>query len=200
MNNKCNAVANSPNDDTYGVIVGRRKEGVAILWKTKFDSYTTPHKYDYDWVVSIEIAHDQNIMYICNVCLPCDNRNEMEYLDRLAKLHYLIAEWGSSCWPLIWFCFRHRWMCCRDMWRQRIMCQHRTRLSVYMPERLLWQRSHVFRYDIHTACCVSAIIHVDIVAHTSKICKLYVTVAAESTTLQQIAECKCWYPKNEFDM
>ena len=48
MNNKCNAVANSPIDDTCGVIVGKRKEGVAILWKTKFDSYITPHKYDYD--------------------------------------------------------------------------------------------------------------------------------------------------------
>ena len=29
-----NAVANSPNDDTCGVTVGRRKEGVAILWNT----------------------------------------------------------------------------------------------------------------------------------------------------------------------
>ena len=38
---KCNVVAKSPNDDTYGVIVGKRKEGVAILWKTKFDSYIT---------------------------------------------------------------------------------------------------------------------------------------------------------------
>ena len=86
MNNKCNAVANSPNDDTCGVIVGRRKEGVAILWKTKFDSYITPHKYDYDWVISIEIAHDHKKMCIFNVYLPCDNReNEVEYLDRLAR-------------------------------------------------------------------------------------------------------------------
>ena len=69
MNNKCNAVASSPNDDTCGVIVGRHKEGVTILRKTKFDSYVTPQKYDYDWVVSIEIAHDQKKMYIFNVYL-----------------------------------------------------------------------------------------------------------------------------------
>ena len=102
MNNKCNAVANSPNDDTCGVIVDRRNEGVAILWKTKFDSYITPHKYDYDWVISIEIAHDHKKMYICNVYLPCDNReNEVEYLDRLAKLHNIIAECDSSCITII---------------------------------------------------------------------------------------------------
>ena len=68
--------------------MGRRKEGVAILWNTKFDSYITPQKYEYDWVVSIEIAHDHKKIYIVNVYLPCDNReNEVEYLDRLAKLH-----------------------------------------------------------------------------------------------------------------
>ena len=67
MNNKCNAVANSPNDDACGVTVGSRKEGVAILWNTKFDRYITPQKYDYDWVVSIEISHDYKKMYIFNV-------------------------------------------------------------------------------------------------------------------------------------
>ena len=58
MNNNCNAIANSPNDDSQGITVGRKKEGVAILWKSQLDSYITPHKYEYDWVVSIEIAYD----------------------------------------------------------------------------------------------------------------------------------------------
>ena len=41
-------------------------------------------------------------MYIFNVYLPCDNReNEVEYLDRLAKLHNLIAECDSSCITII---------------------------------------------------------------------------------------------------
>ena len=31
-------------------------EGVAILWNNKFYKFITPHKYDYDWVVSIEIV------------------------------------------------------------------------------------------------------------------------------------------------
>ena len=33
------------NDIVCGVIMGRKKEGVAILWKTKFDSYITPLTY-----------------------------------------------------------------------------------------------------------------------------------------------------------
>ena len=52
---KCNAVANSPNDDSQGITVGRKKEGVAILWNSQLDTSITPHKYEYDWV-SIEIA------------------------------------------------------------------------------------------------------------------------------------------------
>ena len=41
-------------------------------------------------------------MYIFNVYPPCDNReNEVEYLDLLAKLHNLIAEWDSSCITII---------------------------------------------------------------------------------------------------
>ena len=48
--------------------------------------YITPHKYDYDWVVSIEIAYDNKRMFIFNVYLRCDNQdNEDEYLDRLTN-------------------------------------------------------------------------------------------------------------------
>ena len=39
MNKKCNAVANSPNDDSQGITVGRKKEGVAILWNSQLDTY-----------------------------------------------------------------------------------------------------------------------------------------------------------------
>ena len=39
MNNKCNAVANSPNDDTSGVIVGRRKGTYAESGPTQFDDF-----------------------------------------------------------------------------------------------------------------------------------------------------------------
>ena len=69
MNNKCNAVVNSPNDDARDVTVGRRKEGVAILWNTKFDRYITPQKYDYDWDVSIDIYHDHKIcIFLMSIC------------------------------------------------------------------------------------------------------------------------------------
>ena len=74
MNKKFNAVANSPNDDSQGITVGRKKEGVAILWNSQLDTYITPHKYEYDWVVSIEIAHDNKRMFIFNVYLPCDKQ------------------------------------------------------------------------------------------------------------------------------
>ena len=47
------AVANSPNDDSLGITLGRKREGVAILWNNKYDEFSIQHKYDYDWAVSI---------------------------------------------------------------------------------------------------------------------------------------------------
>ena len=93
-----NAVSNSPNDDSLYITTGRKKEGVAILWNKKFDKFITPHKYDYDWVVSIEIVSDTKKMYVFNVYLNYDkDDNEEEYLDRLMKLHNLLAECDSTC-------------------------------------------------------------------------------------------------------
>ena len=91
MNNVCNAVENSPNDDSHGIYIGRKK-----------DDSITPHKYEYDWVVSIEIAYDNKQMFIFNVYLPCDKQeNEEEFIDRLAKLHNLVAECDSSCIAIV---------------------------------------------------------------------------------------------------
>ena len=64
--------------------------------------YITPHKYEYDWVVSIEIAYDNKRMFIFNVYLRCDNQdNEDEYLDRLTKLHNIVSECDSSCISIV---------------------------------------------------------------------------------------------------
>ena len=98
MRKDYSAVSNPPNDDSLCVTAGRKKEGVAILWNKKFDRFITSHKYEYDWVVSVEIAMDTKKMYIFNVYLPCDNvDNEEEFLDRISKLHNLLAECDSSC-------------------------------------------------------------------------------------------------------
>ena len=58
-----------------------------------------PHKYEYDWVVSIEISYDNKKMYIFNVHLPFDKLdNDEEYIDRLAKMHNtILAECDSTC-------------------------------------------------------------------------------------------------------
>ena len=57
-----------------------------------------PHKYEYDWVVGIEISSDNKKMYILNVYLPYDKLdNEEEHIDRLAKLHNILAECDSTC-------------------------------------------------------------------------------------------------------
>ena len=62
----------------------------------------TPHKYEYDWVVSIEIAYDNKRMFIFNVYLPYDNQdNEDEYLGRLTKLHNIVSECDSSCISIV---------------------------------------------------------------------------------------------------
>jgi exonuclease III len=41
-----NSVSNSPNDDSAGLKLGRRKEGVAIMWHKKHNSYITPCTYE----------------------------------------------------------------------------------------------------------------------------------------------------------
>ena len=92
-----NAVADSPNDDSLGITLGRKKEGVAILWNNKYDEFIIPHKFEYDRVVNLEIISGTKKMYIFNVYLPYDKKdNEEEYLERLTKLHNLVDECDSS--------------------------------------------------------------------------------------------------------
>ena len=70
--------------------------------KKHLDKFITPHKYDYDWVVSIEITTGGKKIYIFNVYLPYDKKdNEEEYLDRLTKLHNLVAECDSTCITIV---------------------------------------------------------------------------------------------------
>ena len=88
----------TPPMTTLGITLGRKKDGVAILWNNKYDEFIIPHKYEYDWVVSIEFISGTKKMYIFNVYLPYDKKdNEEEYLDRLTKLHNLVDEYVSSC-------------------------------------------------------------------------------------------------------
>ena len=92
-----NAVSTSHYDDSLYRTAGRKKERVVILWSNKFYKFITPHKYDYDWVVSIEIVSDTKNMFVFNVSLPYDKKyNEEEYLDPLKKLHNLLAECDST--------------------------------------------------------------------------------------------------------
>ena len=58
------------NDDSLHITPGCKKIGVAILWNNKFDKFSTQHKYDYDWVVIIEIVSDTNkFMYLMFIYL-----------------------------------------------------------------------------------------------------------------------------------
>ena len=59
-----NAIANSPNDDSLGITIGRKKEGAAILWNNKYDEFIIPHKHDCVWVVNIEVVSGTKKMYI----------------------------------------------------------------------------------------------------------------------------------------
>jgi len=98
MRDDCNAISNSSNDDSVCITAGSKREGVAIMLKNKFDKYTIPHKYDYDWVVSVEIFTDNKKMYIFNVYLPFDKIDtEVKYMDHSAKVRNLIEECNSAC-------------------------------------------------------------------------------------------------------
>ena len=52
--------------------------------------------------MSIEIVSGTKKMYIFNVYLPYDKKdNEEEYLHRLTKLHNLVDEYDSSCVTIV---------------------------------------------------------------------------------------------------
>ena len=101
MRKDINAIANSPNDDSLHITAGRKKEGVAILWNNKFDKCITPHKYEYDWVVGIEISSDNKKMYIFNAYLPYDKLdNEEEYRPLLIVWQNFTISWLNVTAPV----------------------------------------------------------------------------------------------------
>lgn len=97
-------VANSPNDDTATINIGRqnKKEGVSIMWHSKWDNNITPIKFEYEWVVGIKIYDNNKLMYIVNVYLPYEcSENEDEFVDRLSKLNVLLDELDSTCVTIV---------------------------------------------------------------------------------------------------
>lgn len=93
-------IADSPNDDTNGILIGRqnRREGVAIMWKSCLDSFITPIKFEFSWIVGVKVTIDKKIMYILNVYLPYDSpENEEEFVCRLSNLHVIVEDLDCTC-------------------------------------------------------------------------------------------------------
>ena len=75
----------SPNDFSRGIVAGRLKGGVAILWKRSIDHYVEVNNFDLDWLtgISIKIGENKSILIIC-VYFPYQcTENEEEFLTKL---------------------------------------------------------------------------------------------------------------------
>ena len=97
LNQSMIGIANSPNNDEHGFQSGRRKEGVALLFKKELEPYIVPLLFKETWIVGIAITWNGRKLCLLNVYLPYESRNnEEEYLDRLGKLHAIIEELDTS--------------------------------------------------------------------------------------------------------
>ena len=59
--------------------------GVAIFWRTKFDSIVNPLTFEYDWIVGLELKFGNKKCVILNIYMPCESTDEHEeqYLRNL---------------------------------------------------------------------------------------------------------------------
>ena len=80
---------------------GHPPGGVAILWRSKYDKYIKPIKFDnIDWVTGIEICFDNKSFILLCVYMPCMNNSndrEDEYVEKLSILVSIIEDLATSC-------------------------------------------------------------------------------------------------------
>lgn len=74
------------NDDTEnGIIKGRPKKGVCILWRKELSKFITP-VYCNECFIGVEIQTDQGLIFLLNVYLPFDDRDDISYQNYIESL------------------------------------------------------------------------------------------------------------------
>ena len=93
----------APVDETLGVIRGRPRGGVGVLWKKHLDSCVSIIETEYDWLCCIRLTEDiLNEYYLINVYLPNEcTDNTDEFNDCLAKLNVFIQSINSTCVTIV---------------------------------------------------------------------------------------------------
>ena len=89
----------APVDAALGIISGRPRGGVGILWKTHLDECVSIIESEYDWLCCIRLSDcADKEYYLINVYLPYDCMdNRDEFIDCLAKLKTFIDCIDSTC-------------------------------------------------------------------------------------------------------
>ena len=88
-------------DTSTGILKGRPKGGVAILWKRSFGAFVTEINFGLDWMTGISLnLPNENLFYIITAYLPYNSHeNEDEFLEKLGILISIINDIDS---PYIW--------------------------------------------------------------------------------------------------
>ena len=88
-------------DLSSGILRGRPRGGVAILWRRSLNKFVNEINFDLDWIAGISLNFpNENAVYIISVYLPCNSReNEDEFLEKLGILASIINDLDS---PFVW--------------------------------------------------------------------------------------------------
>ena len=88
-------------DTSTGIIKGRPKGGVAVLYKKSFCNFVTQMNFGLDWVTGISLSlPNEDVFYILTVYMPYNSsENEDEFLEKLGILVSLVNDIDS---PFIW--------------------------------------------------------------------------------------------------
>ena len=77
-----------------GIMEGRPKKGVSILWRKEISGYIKP-VYHNDSIIGITLNFEKNIILLLNVYLPCykkDNVSTVEFICTLAEIEAIIKD------------------------------------------------------------------------------------------------------------
>ena len=93
----------APVDETLGVIRGRPRGGVGVLWKKHLDCCVAIIESEYDWLCCVRISEDiLKEYYQINVYLPYEcTDNTDEFNDCLVKLNVFIDSINSTCVTIV---------------------------------------------------------------------------------------------------
>ena len=86
-------------DGKKEIIQGHAPGGVAIFWKSKFDSIINPVVFPYDWIIGVELKFGTKKCIILNVYMPCESseEHEEEFLENLGNITAILSELDCTC-------------------------------------------------------------------------------------------------------